>query len=43
MKKVYNNSCGIDVHKELIVACFVHEMPTELVIEESVAMERLPA
>ncbi len=24
MKKVYDNCCGIDVHKHLIVACFVH-------------------
>lgn len=24
MKKVYDNCCGIDVHKKLMVACFVH-------------------
>jgi len=24
MKKVYDNCCGIDVHKKLMVACFIH-------------------
>ncbi len=24
MKKVYDNCCGIDVHKKLLVACFIH-------------------
>ncbi len=24
MKKIYDNCCGIDVHKKLIVACFIH-------------------
>lgn len=24
MKKIYDKCCGIDVHKKLMVACFVH-------------------
>lgn len=24
MKKVYDNCCGIDMHKKLMVACFIH-------------------
>ena len=24
MKRIYDNCCGIDVHKKLIVACFIH-------------------
>ena len=30
MKKVYDNCCGIDVHKKLIVACFVHGRKQEV-------------
>lgn len=30
MKKVYDNCCGIDVHKKLIVACFIHGKEQEL-------------
>lgn len=30
MKKVYDNCCGIDVHKKLIVACFVHGRKKEV-------------
>lgn len=24
MRKIYDNCCGIDVHKKLLVACFIH-------------------
>lgn len=30
MKKVYDNCCGIDVHKKLMVACFIHGREQEL-------------
>jgi transposase len=30
MKKVYDNCCGIDVHKKLMVACFVHGKEQEI-------------
>lgn len=30
MKRVYDNCCGIDVHKKLIVACFVHGRKQEV-------------
>ncbi len=30
MKKVYDNCCGIDVHKKLIVACSVHGREQEV-------------
>lgn len=30
MKKVYDNCCGIDVHKKLMVACFIHGKEQEL-------------
>lgn len=30
MKKVYNNCCGIDVHKKLMVACFIHGKEQEV-------------
>ena len=30
MKKVYDNCCGIDVHKKLMVACFIHAREQEL-------------
>lgn len=30
MKKVYDNCCGIDVHKKLMVACFIHGKEQEV-------------
>lgn len=30
MKKVYDNCCGIDVHKKLMVACFIYGREQEL-------------
>ena len=30
MKKVYDNCCGIDVHKKLMVACFIHGKEQEI-------------
>lgn len=30
MKKVYDNCCGIDVHKKIIVACFIHGKEQEV-------------
>ena len=30
MKKVYDKCCGIDVHKKLIVACFIHGKEQEI-------------
>ncbi len=30
MKKVYDNCCGIDVHKKLMVACFIHGREQEV-------------
>ncbi len=30
MKKIYDNCCGIDVHKKLMVACFVHGNKQEI-------------
>lgn len=30
MKKVYDNCCGIDVHKKLMAACFIHGKEQEL-------------
>lgn len=30
MKKVYDNCCGIDVHKKLMVACFIHGKKQEV-------------
>lgn len=30
MKKVYDNCCGIDVHKKLMVACFIHGSKQEI-------------
>lgn len=30
MKKVYDNCCGIDVHKKLMVACFLHGKKQEV-------------
>ncbi len=30
MKKVYDNCCGIDVHKKLMVACFIHGLEQEV-------------
>lgn len=30
MKKVYDNCCGIDVHKKLMVACFIHGQEQEV-------------
>lgn len=30
MKKVYDNCCGIDVHKKLMVACFIHGKDQEI-------------
>ncbi len=30
MKKVYDNCCGIDVHKKLMVACFIHDKEQEI-------------
>lgn len=30
MKKVYDNCCGIDVHKKLMVACFIHGSEQEV-------------
>lgn len=30
MRKVYDNCCGIDVHKKLIVACFIHGKEQEV-------------
>lgn len=30
MKKIYDNCCGIDVHKKLIVACFIHGREQEV-------------
>ncbi len=30
MKKVYDNCCGIDVHKKLMVACFIHGRSQEV-------------
>lgn len=30
MKKVYDNCCGIDVHKKIMVACFIHGKEQEI-------------
>lgn len=30
MKKIYDNCCGIDVHKKLLVACFIHGREQEV-------------
>lgn len=30
MKKIYDNCCGIDVHKKLMVACFIHGNKQEI-------------
>ncbi len=30
MKRVYGNCCGIDVHKKMIVACFIHGKKQEI-------------
>ena len=30
MEKIYDSCCGIDVHKKLIVACFVHGRKQEI-------------
>lgn len=30
MKKVYDKCCGIDVHKKLMVACFIHGRKQEV-------------
>lgn len=30
MKKIYDNCCGIDVHKKLMVACFIHGRKQEI-------------
>lgn len=30
MKKIYDNCCGIDVHKKLMVACFIHGREQEI-------------
>ncbi len=30
MKKVYDNCCGIDVHKKFMVACFIHGKEQEV-------------
>lgn len=30
MKKIYDNCCGIDVHKKLMVACFIHGREQEV-------------
>lgn len=30
MKRIYDNCCGIDVHKKLLVACFVHGNKQEI-------------
>jgi len=30
MKKIYDNCCGIDVHKKIIVACFIHGKEQEV-------------
>lgn len=30
MKKIYDNCCGIDVHKKLMVACFIHGSEQEV-------------
>ena len=30
MEKIYGNCCGIDVHKKLMVACFLHGRELEI-------------
>jgi transposase len=30
MKKIYDNCCGIDVHKKIMVACFIHGKKQEI-------------
>ena len=30
MKRIYDNCCGIDVHKKLLVACFIHGNKQEI-------------
>lgn len=30
MKKVYDNCCGIDVHKKIMAACFIHGKEQEV-------------
>ena len=30
MERIYDNCCGIDVHKKLLVACFIHGREQEI-------------
>ena len=30
LEKIYDNCCGIDVHKKLMVACFLHGRELEI-------------
>lgn len=42
MKKIYDNCCGIDVHKKLMVCCFIHGKEQE-VREFCATTRELPA
>ena len=42
MKKIYDKCCGIDVHKKLLVACFLHGKQKEIREFGATTRELLP-